>query len=56
MGDCLIRNCCMKKGLRFCHECGSFPCVTLTEYPKRIEELNDIKEVGSENWIKKKLQ
>jgi hypothetical protein len=55
-GDCPIRKCCMKKELKACYECGSFPCETLKEYPKRIEELNDIKKMGLEDWIKKKLQ
>jgi hypothetical protein len=55
-GDCPIRKCCMKKELKACYECDSFPCETLKEYPKRIEELNDIKKMGLEDWIKKRLR
>jgi hypothetical protein len=54
--NCPIRKCCIEKELKLCSECVSFPCETLKKYPKRVEELNDIKKMGIENWIKKKLQ
>jgi hypothetical protein len=55
-GDCPFRKCSVEKGLRFCYQCGSYPCETLKKHPKHIEELNNIKKTGLENWIKKKLQ
>jgi hypothetical protein len=54
--NCPIRKCCIEKELRLCSECASFPCETLKKYPKHVEELNDIKKMGMENWIRKKLQ
>jgi hypothetical protein len=54
--DCPIRKCCKNKGLRFCYECDNYPCETLKRYPKRIEQLNDIKKTGLETWINKELQ
>jgi len=53
--DCPFRKCCSEKGLRFCYECSEFPCEVLEKYPKRIEELSQIKQIKLENWIKKKL-
>lgn len=55
-GDCPFRKCCSEKGLRFCYECGEFTCEVLEEYPRHIEELNEIKEIELETWIKKKLE
>jgi len=53
--DCPFRKCCGEKGLRFCYECSEFPCDVLEKYPRRVEELNEIKEMGLEDWIKKNL-
>lgn len=55
-GDCPFRKCCSEKGLRFCYECDEFPCEVLKKYPRHIEELSEIKKMGLENWIKKKLE
>ena len=55
-GDCPIRKCCIERKLRFCYECTQYPCEILSKYPKRIEELGQIKQVGLENWIKAKLE
>ena len=54
--DCPFRKCCSKRGLRFCYECGEFPCEVLEKYPKHIAELREIKKTGLEGWIKKKLE
>lgn len=53
--DCPFRKCCGEKGLRFCYECSEFPCDVLEKYPRHVEELNEIKEMGLEDWIKKNL-
>lgn len=53
--DCPFRKCCVEKGLRFCCECSEFPCEVLEKNPKRIEELNEIKKMGLESWIAKRL-
>lgn len=53
--DCPFRKCCREKGLRFCYECSEFPCDVLEKYPRRVEELNEIKEMGLEDWIKENL-
>lgn len=54
--ECPIRKCCTKKNVTFCHLCSEFPCETLKQFPKRIEELNEIKQAGLKNWIDKKLK
>jgi len=55
-GDCPIRKCCIDKSTHFCYECKQFPCDTLDRFPNRIEILNEMKQLGLENWIKKQLQ
>lgn len=55
-GDCPIRKCCIDKNAHFCYECKQFPCDTLKKFPNRIEILNEMKQLGLENWIKKQLQ
>ena len=54
--DCPFRKCCREKELKFCFECDAFPCEVLSKYPKHIEELSRIKEVGLENWIRERLE
>ncbi len=54
--DCPIRKCSIQKGFRFCHECSEFPCPVLKKYPSRIEELDEIKKMGLEKWIEKRLE
>ena len=55
-GDCPFRKCCTEKQLRFCYECNKYPCDVFQEYPKRVEELNEIRKMGLEDWIKKQLK
>jgi len=55
-GECSLRKCCIKKGLRFCFECESFPCDVVKGYRNRVELLSEIKELGVENWIRKQLE
>jgi len=54
--DCPIRKCCIERGVRFCYECNDFPCENLKKFPKRVDELNEIKKMGLESWIKQKLE
>jgi hypothetical protein len=55
-GDCPLRKCCVEKRVRFCYECGDFPCDTLKQFSKRVEQLNELKQQGLESWIKRKLK
>lgn len=54
-GDCPLRKCCIEKGVKFCYECNNFSCETLKNFPKRVDELDEIKKIGLESWIKQKL-
>jgi hypothetical protein len=54
-GDCPIRKCCLEKNVGFCYQCASFPCETLKNFPKKVEELEQIKKTGVKNWVEKKL-
>lgn len=54
-GDCPLRKCCIEKGVKFCYECNDFSCETLKNFPKRVDELDEIKKIGLESWIKQKL-
>jgi len=55
--DCPIRKCCTKKGVDFCFQCEEFPCKTLREHElfgeKYIRRLEEIRNEGLENWIKR---
>jgi hypothetical protein len=33
--DCPMRKCCMKKGLKYCHECDAMPCQELLQFQKK---------------------
>jgi hypothetical protein len=60
--NCPVRKCCIAKGLDFCFECPEFPCeriwgeksehanVFTADKTKRLQEM---KEIGVEEWIKK---
>ncbi len=55
---CKIRQCCFKKGFDLCCECAEFPCELLKTNPgvirfHCIENLQEIKEKGIEQWIDK---
>ena len=54
---CQIRRCCLdERGLRFCHECGEFPCERLQRveghYGFCIDNLRAIQKEGLENWLR----
>lgn len=51
-----LRKCCIERGVEFCYECSGFPCETLKKFPKRVDELNEIKKMELESWIKQKLE
>jgi len=55
-GDCPLRKCCIEKGLKFCFECEDFPCETVKRYRNRVELLEELRELGVENWIRKRLE
>ena len=55
-GDCPFRKCCIEKGLKFCFECEDFPCDMVKQYGNRVKVLNEIEELGVENWIRKQLE
>lgn len=55
-GDCPFRKCCIEKGLKFCFECEDFPCDMVKQYGNRVKVLNEIVELGVENWIRKQLK
>jgi hypothetical protein len=55
---CSIRQCCSEKGYDLCSECPEFPCKMLKSNQgvikfKCIENLQEIKEHGLEQWIDK---
>ncbi|HEX2954121.1 MAG TPA: DUF3795 domain-containing protein [Bacillota bacterium] len=58
--DCGIKNCSRAKGMRYCLECGEFPCEPIThfmddpQYPYHrevLENMRRLKEVGLEQWL-----
>jgi len=60
-GKCKISECCSKIGHEHCGECTKFVCEDLHQFAyhkdqvdngKRIENLNDRKKEGTENWLK----
>jgi hypothetical protein len=53
--DCPIRKCCVEKRVGFCYQCASFPCETLKNFPRKVEELEQIKKMGLKDWVEKKL-
>jgi len=60
--DCPVRKCCVAKRVDFCFECAEFPCernwgdksehANVFTIPK-IKRLQEMKEIGVEEWIKK---
>jgi len=54
--NCFVRQCCAEKKIETCSQCGGFPCLQLNDLqrtrPGIIENLNEIKEKGVENWAK----
>jgi len=64
-GGCPVRKCCVAKGFDICSECPEFPCernwgeksahanVFTADKIKRLQEM---KEIGVEEWIKKQWE
>ncbi|MBO3808281.1 MAG: DUF3795 domain-containing protein [Candidatus Brockarchaeota archaeon] len=56
--ECKIKDCCFGKGFRFCYECPEFACDKLIKlrehYPYCLENLERIKHVGIEKWLKER--
>jgi hypothetical protein len=55
--DCKLRNCAVEKGFRFCFQCEEYPCGKLVmfkdkHYPYVLDNLNRIKQIGVEAWLK----
>lgn len=59
---CPVRKCCNAKGIDFCFECPDFPCERnwgeKSEHADvftadKIKRLQEMKEIGVEEWIKK---
>lgn len=54
--DCPLRKCCIERGVKLCYECSEFPCETLKKFPKHVKELSEIKNMGLESWIRRRLE
>ena len=58
--DCKMMLCAKEKGVKYCFECGEFPCKVLDEFSndgvahhkRTVENLKRMKAVGVEAWIK----
>ena len=55
---CQIRKCCVAKGFNFCYECPDFACKENWGKWKafsdaEIKQLQEMKEIGMKEWIKK---
>ncbi|MBW1666599.1 MAG: DUF3795 domain-containing protein [Deltaproteobacteria bacterium] len=62
---CSVFQCTEQKGIRFCFECGDFPCDNLHPYADRASEFPHntkvfnlclIKKMGLESWAKDKAK
>jgi len=62
---CPVRKCCIVRGFDFCFECPEFPCETnWGERSKhaniftadKIKQLQEMKAIGVEEWIKKQWE
>jgi len=62
---CPVRKCCIARDVDFCFECPEFPCERNWSEkskhaniftPKKIERLQEMKEIGVEEWIKKQWE
>ena len=55
--ECSLKDCISKKGVDWCYECEDFPCESLSDWQARwrmpvITNLNEIKKMGVEKWLK----
>ncbi len=64
-GGCPVRKCCIAKGIDFCFECQEFPCERnwseKSEHANvftanKMKRLQEMKEIGVEEWIKKQWE
>lgn len=64
-GACPVRKCCIARGFDFCFDCLEFPCKKnwgeKSEHANvfttnKIKRLQEIKELGLEEWIKKQWE
>ncbi len=62
---CPVRKCCTVKGFDFCFECSEFPCEgnwsEKSEHASiftanKIKRLQEMKEIGVEEWIRRQWQ
>jgi hypothetical protein len=62
---CPVRKCCITKGFDFCFECLEFPCErnwgeksehTNVFTADKIKQLQEMKEIGVEEWIRKQWE
>ncbi len=62
---CNVYKCIQKKGIRFCSDCGDFPCDHLHPYADRASQVPHntkvfnlclIKKMGLESWAKDKAK
>jgi hypothetical protein len=53
--ECPMRKCCIERGFDFCYECPDFPCQTIQKYPRLVENLRELRRIGVEEWIKRRL-
>jgi len=58
-GKCDIKDCAEHKGVQYCSQCNEFPCQKLEDFnndgiphhSESISNLQQIKQMGPENWI-----
>lgn len=64
-GSYPVRKCCIEKGFDFCFECTEFPCErnwseksehTNVFTAEKIKRLQEMKEIGVEEWVRKQWQ
>jgi len=53
--ECPLRKCCIEKGVEFCFECSEYPCDILEKFKGCTDRLNQIRDMGIEEWVKKQL-
>lgn len=55
--ECKIRICCRERGLDLCFDCSEFPCDTVKENTKMIEEQAiEYKKLGRDMWLRKQVE
>lgn len=54
--DCLVRDCCKKKGVDLCFECDEFPCDIVKDDKKMIERAEEYKKLGKVEWLRQQVE